>query len=91
MADIKETLELLEGVKLIAVTGGAVFADGKVNLADIPKLGALVKNFSTLKEAFAGVEELKTEITDLDAAEVSQIAAKAMEIVKAVKDELDKE
>jgi len=86
--DIKETLELLDGLKVIAVTGADIFADGKINLADLPKLKNLATNFSTLKEAIAGIEDVDDEFKDLDVTEITSIISKVAEIVGAVKSEL---
>ena len=91
MPEIKETLELLEGLKVIGETGAKIFADGKVNLADLPKLGELGKNFGVLKDAVVGVKDIKQEVTDLDQNEIMQIVGKVLEIVNAVKDSLKEE
>lgn len=82
---IKETLELLEGIKVLVQTGADVFADGKITLTDLPKLANIAKNFTTLKDAMVGINLVDDEIKDLDAAETQQIIAKVFEIVAAVK------
>jgi len=88
MATVKETLELLDGLKVLAVTGGDIFADGKINLADLPKLKTLATNYGTLKEAVVGIQDVDDELKDLDSEEIAQIIAKVAEIVAAVKAEL---
>jgi len=89
MASIKESLELLDGVKIVAVTGAKVFADGKINFADLSKLTALAVNFNVLKDAIVGVGDVKDELKDLDSAEIQELALKALEIVNAVKNALN--
>lgn len=41
---VKETLEVLKAVELVAVSVAEVFKDGKVTIADLPTLANLAKN-----------------------------------------------
>ncbi len=85
--DIKETLEILEAVKKIAVLGTKTFADG-VQISDLGALAELAKDFGTFSEAVKGFELLDDELKDLDQAEIMALTAKVFEIVNAVKEEL---
>ena len=82
---IKESLELLEGLKLLAVAGKKIAADGKVSVADLGEVMGLVNKVGVLVAAVQGVGEIKAEAKDLDAAELQQLALKALEIVNAVR------
>lgn len=83
---IKETLELLDGLKVIGVTGSKVFADGKIKLDDLPKLLELGKKFEVIKEAVLGVDQIKDEVKDLDQEEIMQLVAKILELASAMKE-----
>lgn len=83
--DIKETLEVLDGLKVLAVTGKEVLADGKINLADLGKLSQLASDFGTLKDAIEGINDVDDELKDLDSSEAQQIVAKVFEIVTVLK------
>lgn len=87
--DIKETLELLEALKLLAVTGARIAEDKKVDLNDLKHLVDMAKKMDVLVEGFKGVKDIPTEFKDLNQIEVMEIVAKVFEIVKEVKDTLD--
>lgn len=84
-ASIKESLELLEGVKILAVETKKVLADGKLNLNDLPVLLGLMQNFGKLSAAVQDADQVIVEAKDLSAAEAEQLVAKILEIVAAVK------
>jgi hypothetical protein len=84
-AGIKESLEFLDGIKVVGVTVADILKDGKVNLADLPKLLPLLQNVSVLVEAAKGVKEIPAEAKDLSEAELIQLGAKVFEIVRAIK------
>lgn len=81
--NVKEALELLKGLEVIAGIAGHIAADGKVNLMDVPKLMPLVAQFDLLTEAFSGLDGLKEEIKDIDQAELVQIIAAAYAVADA--------
>lgn len=83
--EIKETLEMLEGVKVLAVSGKKIFADGKVSIADLPVALELLAQFGTLNAAVAGADQVIPEMKDLSADEANQIVAKVLEIVAVIK------
>jgi hypothetical protein len=82
---IKETMEMLEGVKVLGMTGKQVFADGKVNLADLPAAMGLLTQFAMLAEAVKGVDQIPTEAKDLSMEEANMLIAKILEVVNVFK------
>lgn len=80
MADIKNTLEVLELARQAGVTTAEVLADGKVGLTDLPKLAKL---WSPAKAALEGVSVIQEEVKDLDAAEVTQLINSAVAVATA--------
>lgn len=82
---IKEIMELLEGLKLLAVSGKQVLADGKVSVADLPVVMSLLTSVGVLAAAVQGAGEIKAEAKDLSAEELQQLAAKVLDIVNAVR------
>ncbi len=82
---IKESMELLEGVKVVGVIVKKALADGKVNLADLPLLMGAVPKLSLILEASKGTELIVAEIKDMDAAELNQLGAKVLEVIAAIK------
>ena len=82
---IKESLELLEGVKLVTVAAVGVLEDGKVDLSDLGKLLPLLQDVQKLVEAAKGVNLIVGELKDLEESEVLLLGAKVWEIVKEIK------
>lgn len=82
---IKETMEVLEGVKALGVHGKAILADGKVSVADLPVLMGLVADAQKIVDAVQGIEGVMAEAKDLDEAEALAIVSKVFEVVKAIK------
>lgn len=83
---IKETMELLEGIKEIAVFGKKVFKDGKVNFADLMLFADLLKKQEQLIAAFKDADEVLIEAKDLSSEEAGQIIAYVMAAVKEYKE-----
>jgi hypothetical protein len=82
---IKESMELLEGVKVLVVEVKKVMADGKVSLADLPVLMSLLQKFSVLSAAAEGAGEITKEVKDLSAEEAQTLLAKVLEVTAAAK------
>ncbi len=68
--DIKNILEVLNAAKVAGDVAVEAFADGKLNLLDLPKM---VKVFGPLKSAIEGVANIPAEIKDVDSEELAQI------------------
>ena len=83
--DIKEILELLEGIKDAGVLGVSVLADGKVNLKDLAPLTKFLTQAGDIAKAIEGITLVDDEIKDLDHAEIAQIGAKSLEMIKEIK------
>jgi hypothetical protein len=84
MKGIKESKELLEGVKVLAVSAKKIAKDG-VSLADLPEALELIKKIDILVEAVKGVDGIDEEVKDLDQAELVELGVAVFDIVKAIK------
>lgn len=82
---IKESLELLDGLKILAIDVKKVFADGKVSIADLPVAMELLGQLGTLTAAIQGVDQILVEAKDLSAEEINALVAKVFEVVAAYK------
>lgn len=82
---LKETLELLDCLKDVGVIVASISKDGKFNSSDLPELMKVIDLVGKAVEAIKGVSEVPAEIKDLDAAEIAQIGAKALEAFQAIK------
>lgn len=82
---IKETMELLEGIKDLALDAKKVMADGKIDVADLPVAMDILGQLGTLSAAVEGVDQVLPELKDLSADEINTVVAKVLEIVAAVK------
>lgn len=85
MPQIKETLEVLEAVKKVAVLGTKTFKDG-IQISDLGALAELAQNFGLFNEAIKGITEIDDEFKDLDQEEIAQLISKIFDIVSAVKE-----
>lgn len=85
MAGINQTLQLLDGLKVLAVAGKDVAKDGKISIEDLNVLFGVFKDLNKLIEAVKGVNELPSEFKDLDGAEVMQLGQKVYDIVIELK------
>lgn len=89
MADIKETKELLDALEVAAVAIAKIAKDKKVNAEDLPVLIEVASQFEKLVAGFSGMNQIPTELKDLDEAEVIALISKIYSISKAVKAELE--
>ena len=83
--DIKETSELLAGLELVLVSTKKIFADGKVNLADLPAAMALLNKINEITVAIQGADQVPAEIKDLSPEEAQEVVAKLFAVIAAVK------
>lgn len=86
--DIHNTLEILEAVEILALAGAKIAKDKKVNLEDLPVLVDIAKKFDKLSEAITDVDQIYSEIKDLDESELIAIVSKVLIISKSLKAEL---
>lgn len=82
---IKEISEVLEGVKVLGVSGKKIFADGKVSVADLPEAMALVAKAQAIVDAVEGIDGVFPEVKDMDGAEAQAVLAKVFEVIAAIK------
>lgn len=81
----KEIVELLEGVKILAITAKKALADGKISLADLPLVLEAITKVSVLVEAVNGVDQVPSEVKDLTAEEIQMLVSKVLVLAAEVK------
>ena len=86
--DIKNTLELLSAVEVLAIAGAKIAKDKKVNAEDLPAVIELVKKLDVVLEGIKDVGMIDDEIKDLDQSELITIVSTIVMIAKSVKAEL---
>lgn len=82
---LQQVIELMKGLKLVAVVAKQVAADGKVGIDDLQSLVTLAKSFDVILAAVKGVDQVVPELKDLDEAEVMQLIGEIFIIVKELK------
>jgi hypothetical protein len=82
---IKESLELLQGIKVLAVDAKKIMANGKLDLSDLGVAMDLLKQLGTLSSAVQGIDQISSEVKDLSPEEVNQLAQKVLEVVEALR------
>ena len=80
---IKETMDVLETVKVSLVELKDALADGSIDLADLPKLWPVI---ASAKDAVIGLSEVPVELMDLDQNEIKTVVGKIAEILALVVD-----
>jgi hypothetical protein len=83
---IKEIKEVLEAVELLGVAAMKVAADKKVAVDDLVHLVAIAKDSEKLVAAMEGLKEIDDEIKDLDQAEILELVAAVLAMVKKIKE-----
>lgn len=86
MAGIKETKELVAFSMALVKTAVDVSADGKVGLSDLVTLVGALKD---APDALVGIDMIPAELSDLDAAEVDELAEFIKEKFDLTDDELE--
>lgn len=71
--DIKETKELIEGLKQCAVIIKKIAGDKKINIADLAHIKDVADAMPAITAAVKDVEKMKEELKDLDQGEVLEI------------------
>ena len=88
MNGIKETLELMDSLEIIAVAGAKIAKDGKLSPSDLTIVYDLLLKSAKISEGFKGINKLPAEIKDLDAEEIESIISKTFVIINSVKEVL---
>lgn len=83
--DLKNTLEIVESIKILAVAGKKISKDG-ITLADIPEAVELLKHIDVFVAAFKDAKEVVGEVKDLDQAELLQLGTALYGVFKEVKE-----
>jgi len=82
---IKECLEMLDGLELLSVKGLEIAKDG-LELNDIPKALEVFKQYEVLVAAVKGSGEILAEVKDIDQAELMELGARVLGMVKKIKE-----
>ncbi|HLB42013.1 MAG TPA: hypothetical protein VJN02_04000 [Gammaproteobacteria bacterium] len=82
---IKESLELIAGLKELGLAGKSVMADGKVDLKDSAVLIGLLPKYQILIDAFAGLGDIPAEAKDLSQEELLMLVGALFAAAKEVK------
>ncbi len=85
MTGIKEILELITGLKDLAIIGKGVMKDGKFDLQDLAVLGELLSKHNELVAAFSGLADLTVEFKEVDITEATQLISAIFEAAREVK------
>jgi hypothetical protein len=80
---IKETMEVLAGIEVLAMAGKSVMADGKIDLSDAQVLFALLAKQADLMAAFDGAAGVVEEMKDLDGEEFMAIGKRVVDMIAA--------
>lgn len=78
---VKESLEVLEAVRVLLVDIKKVLADGKISTGDMGVLFDLLRQLSVLNAGLEGVDKVPAEMKDVDAQEAEMLIAKVMDLV----------
>lgn len=82
---IKDTLEVLDGVKVVGVVVKKALADGKISLTDLSLLLGIVPQFQTLVTATEDAAGIPNELKTLTPDEATLVVAKVFEVIAAIK------
>lgn len=87
--DLKNTLEVMDGLNVIVSTVNKVLADGKVDLTDAKYALELLNDYGKFIAAVKDIEIVGSELKDLDEAEVLILGNKTWEMLKELKKTVD--
>ena len=83
--DVKNTLEVIEAVKIVGVAVKEIAKDG-VGIDDLPKALELLKKYELILAAVNDVELVVDEAKDIDSDEAVLIVTSLMSAIKAIKE-----
>lgn len=84
--EIKELVELLAAVEVLAVAVKKVLKDGQVDLSDAAVMVELGAQFPVLMAAIEGLDKLPEEVKDIDADEALALVGKLYAMAKKVQE-----
>lgn len=82
---IKESLEILKGLRIVVPAGVEVMSDGKLSAKDIKPVVEAIKKYDVVVEAVKNGGEAILEAKDYDMAELALIGAETLELIKDIK------
>lgn len=85
MKDTKEILELIKGLKEIALLVKLALKDGKIDMTDLGLLSNLLVKQQVFVDAFAGLGDLPAEVKDLSLDEALGVITALIDAAKEVK------
>jgi hypothetical protein len=83
---VKELLELVAGLKEVALIGKQALKDGKIDLNDLALLSQLLVKQQVLVAAFEGLGEVGAEVKDVSLDEAMLLIKALLDAAKEVKD-----
>ena len=83
--DIKNILELLSAVELLAVSGKQIAKDG-IGVEDLSKVLELAKKYQVFLDAIKDIGLVVDEAKDIDSAEAIAVVGKLMSVIKNIKE-----
>lgn len=83
--DLKETLEALEAVKVLGVSGLKIAKDG-LGADDIAEVIALAQKADTIIDGVKDADQALEELKEISQEEAMLLVAKVFEIIKALKE-----
>lgn len=82
--DLKNTKELIDGLKLVGINGKKAFKDG-ININDLQYLLQIANNFKVLSAAIDGIGDVPKEVKDLSGDEVQELVAHLLLAINEIK------
>lgn len=82
---MKETLELIKALELVAVKGIEI-AKGGIDATDISKALELIKQFDVIVEGVKGLDKIDDEVKAIDQAKLIEAGVAVFGLVKAIKE-----
>ena len=86
MAELKETKELLAGVKLLGIAAKKIMKDGKIAVDDLAVLLPVAQQSAILVNAVAGSKDITLEIKDLNLIEAQDLLSDLFALIKEIKE-----
>lgn len=80
--DIKELMELVEALRLVAMPVISMIKGKKFDLSALVKIAV---EFEKLKDGWEGLSDLPSEIADIDEEEAALLVAKIFSIIREVR------
>ena len=83
---IKESLEILEGLIVVAPAGVEIAADKELSAKDIQPAVNAIKKYEIVVAAVENAKGAITEAKDYDMTELAVLGSKTLELINAIKE-----